>query len=87
MELRHKNLKGALELMRRATAVPTVEVRRRGAAADGNELVQMKLHRSLRLWSFYVDLEESMGTLESTRAVYACHASDHTQLRFPSRGE
>ncbi|EOA19859.1 hypothetical protein CARUB_v10000110mg, partial [Capsella rubella] len=69
MELRHKNFKGALELMRRATAVPTVEVRRR-VAADGNEPVQMKLHRALRLWSFYVDLEESLGTLESTRAVY-----------------
>lgn len=40
------------------------------AAADGNEPVQMKLHKSLKLWSFYVDLEESLGTLESTRAVY-----------------
>jgi tetratricopeptide (TPR) repeat protein len=40
------------------------------AAAEGNEPVQMKLHKSLRLWSFYVDLEESLGTLESTRAVY-----------------
>lgn len=69
MELRHKNFKGALELMRRATAEPSVEVRRR-VAADGNELVQMKLHKSLRLWTFYVDLEESLGNLESTRAVY-----------------
>lgn len=32
--------------------------------------MQMRLHKSLRLWSFYVDLEESLGTLESTRAVY-----------------
>lgn len=39
-------------------------------AADGSEPVQMKLHKSLRLWAFYVDLEESLGTLESTRAVY-----------------
>lgn len=39
-------------------------------AADGNEPVQMKLHKSLRLWTFYVDLEESLGNLESTRAVY-----------------
>lgn len=39
-------------------------------AADGNEPVQMKLHKSLRVWAFYVDLEESLGTLESTRAVY-----------------
>lgn len=69
MELRHKNFKGALDLMRRATAEPSVEVKRR-IAADGNEPVQMKLHKSLRLWSFYVDLEESLGTLESTRAVY-----------------
>lgn len=69
MELRHKNFKGALDLMRRATAEPSVEIKRR-IAADGNEPVQMKLHKSLRLWSFYVDLEESLGTLESTRAVY-----------------
>ncbi|KAF9592179.1 hypothetical protein IFM89_012673 [Coptis chinensis] len=39
-------------------------------AADGNEPVQMKLYKSLRLWAFYVDLEEGLGTLESTRAVY-----------------
>lgn len=39
-------------------------------AADGNEPVQMRLHKSLRLWTFYVDLEESLGTLESTKAVY-----------------
>ncbi|KAF2303435.1 hypothetical protein GH714_018291 [Hevea brasiliensis] len=69
MEIRHKNFKGALELLRRATAEPSVEVKRR-VAADGNEPVQMKLHKSLRLWTFYVDLEEGLGTLESTRAVY-----------------
>ncbi|XP_044477558.1 pre-mRNA-splicing factor SYF1-like [Mangifera indica] len=69
MELRHKNFRGALDLMRRATAEPSVEVKQR-VAADGNEPVQMKLHKSLRLWTFYVDLEESLGTLESTRAVY-----------------
>lgn len=69
MELRHKNFRGALELMRRATTEPSAEVKRR-VAADGNEPVQIKLHKSLRLWTFYVDLEESLGTLESTRAVY-----------------
>ncbi|KAI3408343.1 TPR_REGION domain-containing protein [Psidium guajava] len=69
MELRHNNFKKALELMRRATAEPSVEVKRR-VAADGNEPVQIKVHKSLRLWTFYVDLEESLGTLESTRAVY-----------------
>ncbi|XP_065877630.1 uncharacterized protein [Euphorbia lathyris] len=69
MEIRHKNFKGALELLRRATAEPSVEVKRR-VAADGSEPVQMKVHRSLRLWTFYVDLEEGLGNLESTRAVY-----------------
>ncbi|CAM8921514.1 unnamed protein product [Rhodiola kirilowii] len=70
MEWRHKNFNGALELMRRATAEPSVEVKRR-VAADGSEPVQIKLHKSLSLWTFYVDLEEeSLGTLESTRAVY-----------------
>ncbi|ESW20228.1 hypothetical protein PHAVU_006G191100 [Phaseolus vulgaris] len=69
MELKHKNFKGALELMRRATAEPSVEVKRK-VAADGNEPAQMKLHKSLRLWTFYVDLEESLGSLDSTRAVY-----------------
>ncbi|KAI3446719.1 hypothetical protein Pfo_003384 [Paulownia fortunei] len=53
MELRQKKITGALELMRRATAEPSVE-----------------LHKSLRLWTFYVDLEESLGSLESTLAVY-----------------
>ncbi|XP_058223295.1 uncharacterized protein LOC131333012 [Rhododendron vialii] len=71
IEVRHKNFEGALELMRRATAEPSsAEVKQRSVAADGNEPVQIKLHKSLRLWAFYVDLEESLGTLESTRAVY-----------------
>ncbi|XP_074309695.1 uncharacterized protein LOC141644132 [Silene latifolia] len=69
MELKHKNFKGSLDLMRRATAEPSVEVKRR-VAADGQELVQMKVHKSLKLWTFYVDLEESLGNLDSTRAVY-----------------
>ncbi|CAJ2634310.1 unnamed protein product [Trifolium pratense] len=69
LELKHKNFKGALELMRRATAEPSAEVKRK-VAADGNQPVQMKLHKSLRLWTFSVDLEESLGNLESTREVY-----------------
>ena len=40
------------------------------AAAEGNEPVHLKVQKSLKLWSFYVDLEESLGTLESTCAVY-----------------
>lgn len=32
--------------------------------------VQARLFKSLKLWSFYVDLEESLGTIESTKAAY-----------------
>lgn len=45
MELRHKNFKEALWLMRRATEDPSVEVKRR-VVADGSEPVQIKLHKS-----------------------------------------
>ena len=31
---------------------------------------QTRLFKSIKLWSFYVDLEESIGTIESTKAVY-----------------
>ncbi|PIA43160.1 hypothetical protein AQUCO_02000532v1 [Aquilegia coerulea] len=69
MELRHKNTRGALELMRRATTEPSLEVRQTLAFA-GYEPVQMKLHKSLRMCYFYVDLDDSLGTLESARIVY-----------------
>lgn len=32
--------------------------------------VQARLFKSLKLWSFYVDLEESVGTVDTTKAVY-----------------
>lgn len=32
--------------------------------------VQARLFKSLKLWSFYVDLEESIGTVETTKAIY-----------------
>ena len=32
--------------------------------------VQARLFKSLKLWSYYVDLEESIGTVETTKHVY-----------------
>jgi len=32
--------------------------------------VQARLFKSLKLWSLYVDLEESIGTVETTKSVY-----------------
>ncbi len=31
---------------------------------------QVRLFKSLKLWSYYVDLEESIGTVETTKQVY-----------------
>lgn len=46
--------------MQRATAMPG----KRAAYHDKSEPVQNRLYRSLRVWSMYADLEESLGTFE-----------------------
>ncbi|KAL6771434.1 XAB2 [Auxenochlorella protothecoides x Auxenochlorella symbiontica] len=67
MEMRAKAYKKALALMRTATTPP----QRPRTREEENKLpVQERLYRSLRLWSLLVDLEESLGDLASTRAVY-----------------
>jgi hypothetical protein len=38
--------------------------------AECLSMLLLLLCRSLKLWSLYTDLEESMGTLESASAVY-----------------
>ena len=32
--------------------------------------VQSRLFKSLKLWSFYIDLEESIGSVEATKVIY-----------------
>uniref|UniRef100_A0A8V5GXI3 Pre-mRNA-splicing factor SYF1 n=1 Tax=Melopsittacus undulatus TaxID=13146 RepID=A0A8V5GXI3_MELUD len=66
MELRHNNYEQALSILRRATALPS----RRAEYFDSSEPVQNRLYKSLRLWSMLADLEESLGTFQSTKAVY-----------------
>lgn len=66
MELRHENYEEALRLMHRATAAPSRKV----AYHDETETVQMRLYKSLKVWSMYADLEESFGTFKSCKAVY-----------------
>ena len=74
MELRHNNFTGALEVLRRATEEPEGyrEHERLRSANPGHPQapVQMRVHRNLRLWNLLVDLEETLGTLDSTKAVY-----------------
>lgn len=66
MELRHENYDQALALMRRATAAPGHKV----AYYDKSEPVQKRLYKCLKIWSMYADLEESLGTYKTTKAVY-----------------
>ncbi|XP_015791103.1 pre-mRNA-splicing factor SYF1 [Tetranychus urticae] len=65
MELRSDNFEQALKLMQRATTAS-----KKANFFDENEPVQNRVHRSLKLWSMYADLEESFGTFQSTKAVY-----------------
>ena len=69
LELRQQNLEGALSLMRQATTEPP---RSPGLRQINPELipVQDQLFKSLKLWTFYCDLEESLGSLVSAQAVY-----------------
>ncbi|KAF8772544.1 hypothetical protein HU200_005501 [Digitaria exilis] len=73
MELRHHNHEAAIDLIRKATSEPSIEVTTRVAAADARgepPAAQMKLHRSLKLWCFFADLMETHGTVDSVFSVY-----------------
>ncbi|KAH7926288.1 protein prenylyltransferase [Leucogyrophana mollusca] len=67
MELRHENYDEAIRVMQRAAAIPK---NTKVNYHDHTLPVQSRLFKSLKLWSFYVDLEESIGTVESAKAVY-----------------
>ncbi|KAF5386776.1 hypothetical protein D9615_001669 [Tricholomella constricta] len=67
MEIRHDNYDDAIRVMQRATAIPkNVKVNYH----DHSLSAQARLFKSLKLWSFYVDLEESIGTVDTTKKVY-----------------
>jgi len=64
MEIRHGNYQKALKLLQKATIVPRV------TKVGRDQPVQRRLFKSTKLWCFYADLEESLGTFLSTKAVY-----------------
>ena len=68
MELRHKHYAAAREALREATAVPPSA--RRGVPVDEAAPVQARLHRHTKLWAFYCDLQESLGTFDEAKATY-----------------
>ena len=67
MELRNENFDRAMQIMAKATQAP-----KRSAVDYFDETLppQQRVHKSWKLWSFYVDLVESVGTLEETRKTY-----------------
>ncbi|KAI7861600.1 hypothetical protein BDF14DRAFT_1866915, partial [Spinellus fusiger] len=72
METRHDDFDRALDVMGKGTAVPKIAGvnPKKINFYDESLPVQQRVFKSLRLWSFYIDLEESVGTMESTKAVY-----------------
>lgn len=67
MELRNENFDMAVDIMAKATQAPkrsTVDY------FDESLSPQQRVHKSWKLWSFYVDLVESVATLEDTKKVY-----------------
>ena len=67
MELRNENFDQAVEIMAKATMAP-----KRSTVDYFDETLspQQRVHKSWKLWSFYVDLVESVSTLEATKKVY-----------------
>ena len=67
MELRNENFDRAVEIMAKATQAP-----KRSTVDYFDETLspQQRVHKSWKLWSFYVDLVESVSTLEETKNVY-----------------
>ncbi|KAL8699179.1 MAG: hypothetical protein Q9224_001528 [Gallowayella concinna] len=67
MELRHENFDRAVDIMAKSTQAPkrsTVDY------FDENLSPQQRVHKSWKLWSFYVDLVESVSSLSETRKIY-----------------
>lgn len=60
MELRHENWDQALSVARRSVAQPP---------ASSSKVVK-GLTKSLRMWNLLLDLEESLGTLQTTKDAY-----------------
>lgn len=79
MELKHENYNEALNIMQQAVLEPASSIKRRRAraAAEGKGMnaedimtVHDRLYKNVKVWGLYLDLEESLGTVETTRAAY-----------------
>ncbi|KAF9049334.1 TPR-like protein [Hymenopellis radicata] len=67
LEIRQENYDESIRVMQRAAAIPK---NTRINYHDHTLSAQARLFKSLKLWSFYVDLEESIGSVETAKTVY-----------------
>jgi len=67
MELRNDNFEEALKIMAKSVQAP-----KRSTVDYFDETLspQQRVHKSWKLWSFYLDLVESVSSLEETKKVY-----------------
>lgn len=67
MELRNENFDDAVKIMAKAVQSP-----KRSTVDYFDETLspQQRVHKSWKLWSFYVDLVESVSSLDETKKVY-----------------
>lgn len=67
MELRNENFDEAVRIMAKAVQAP-----KRSTVDYFDETLspQQRVHKSWKLWSFYVDLVESVSTIEEVQKVY-----------------
>ncbi|TQS35096.1 hypothetical protein Golomagni_04495 [Golovinomyces magnicellulatus] len=67
MELRNENFDEAVKIMAKAVQAP-----KRSTVDYFDETLspQQRVHKSWKLWSFYVDLVESVSTLSETKKIY-----------------
>jgi pre-mRNA-splicing factor SYF1 len=76
MEIRAHDYERARKLMEEVTTPPRERHTLAGAGGadggrgSGGDHIHGQVHRSLRLWSLYLDLEESLGSVASTKAAY-----------------
>lgn len=84
MEIKYQHYEEALSVMQQAVMEPTSSMKKRKAAAsaaaagegvgeenaDGGVVVNDLVHKNVKVWGLYLDLEESLGTVETCRAAY-----------------
>jgi pre-mRNA-splicing factor SYF1 len=78
MEIRHEQYAEALAVMQRAVTEPAASAKRRKAAAvaqgkgqnESGGTVADRLYKNVKVWGLYLDLEESLGTVDTCRAAY-----------------